>query len=107
MAESGRFMNSISKQPPQTPSNPQCDFNPFRNSMNPASYQSQNSTFPPQAPLNPQHYFNPFRNSMNLAFYQSQSSTCPSGFNPFRNSILAKRRDIVEGQMPIHPKAKR
>ena len=108
MAESGRFMNSISKQPPQTPSNPQCDFNPFRNSMNPASYQSQNSTFPPQAPLNPRHDFNPFRNSMNLASYQSQSSTCPPGFNPFRNSILAsKRRDIVEGQTPIHPKAKR
>ena len=100
-------MNSISKQPPQTPSNPQRDFNPFRNSMNPASYQSQNSTFPPQAPLNPQHYFNPFRNSMNLASYQSQSSTCPPGFNPFRNSILAKRRDIVEGQTPIRPKAKR
>jgi len=44
---------------------------------------------------------------MNLASYQSQSSTCPPGFNPFRNSILAKRRDIVEGQTPIHPKAKR
>ena len=76
--------------------------------MNPTSYQSQNSTFPLQAPSNPQRDFNPFRNSMNLASYQSQSSTCPPGFNPFRNSILAsKRRDIVEGQTPIHPKAKR
>ena len=75
--------------------------------MNPASYQSQNSTFPPQAPLNPRRDFNPFRNSMNLTSYQSQSSTCPPGFNPFRNSILAKRRDIVEGQTPIRSKAKR
>ena len=89
-------MNSISKQPPQTPSNPQRDFNPFRNSMNPASYQSQNSTFPPQAPLNPQCNFNPFRNSMNLASYQSQSSTCPPGFNPFEIRYLLREEILLK-----------